>query len=436
MTIRLEGDALLGADIFLQVKGHTNGSVECVVKGVTSDASEETNSLDDDVVLELLGGEALRVPRYLFAFHVLGSIFNEVHIGIMRAMKFWDPISNQLVDDYHLGRLLQHALEERQIDGKSDGWSSIRFDELLRVIELYLRKDKTKSDSLTTKAVRQETAAIMYRFRNSLVDMPSREKEGQNYRATPLDTSRIVLGSLDFLSDMLAENCHDIWALDRIKQGWTYGLCRDEDPDVLTHPNLISYHDLSKEEQAYDYRTSMETLKTIMSCNFQIVKNDSCATRGIRSMTESSSLSSNAIDVTSISQVKRLRSGGGSSRSKAAFQEMRGSMNEDTPCYVDLPNGDTYFPRPISTEDVDLPVRLTQLVDILAENAHEVWSKGRMDDGWTYGTAREDKTKKHPCLVPFIFLTEVEKEYDVNTAMGTLKMLLAMGFTVEDKQKA
>ena len=32
--------------------------------------------------------------------------------------------------------------------------------------------------------------------------------------------------------DMLAENTHNVWAKDRIKNGWTYGLC-EVGPQVI-----------------------------------------------------------------------------------------------------------------------------------------------------------------------------------------------------------
>eukprot|EP00644_Phytophthora_capsici_P010568 jgi/Phyca11/507860/fgenesh2_kg.PHYCAscaffold_30_\ len=56
-----------------------------------------------------------------------------------------------------------------------------------------------------------------------------------------------------------------------------------------------------------------------------------------------------------------------------------------------------------------------------------------MDEGWTYGPQRDDSAKKHPCLVPYVFLTDDEKEYDINIAKETLKTLIAMKFTILDR---
>ena len=89
-----------------------------------------------------------------------------------------------------------------------------------------------------------------------------------------------------------------------------------------------------------------------------------------------------------------------------------------------------YTPRPIDTKDVALPKELTALAEDIAKNVHEVWSEGRMKDGWTYGEERNDADKKHPCLVPYEELSEEEKEYDRNTSVETIKLILKLGFKI------
>lgn len=45
------------------------------------------------------------------------------------------------------------------------------------------------------------------------------------YKPTPLDLSDVKLTpGQEVLVDKLAENAHNVWAKDRIKQGWTYGI--------------------------------------------------------------------------------------------------------------------------------------------------------------------------------------------------------------------
>ena len=90
----------------------------------------------------------------------------------------------------------------------------------------------------------------------------------------------------------------------------------------------------------------------------------------------------------------------------------------------------TYTPAPIDTSDIILPEEIINLAEKLAENTHEVWSQGRINDGWTYGEQRDDTNKKHPCLIPYSELSENEKEYDRATAMETLKLILKLGFGI------
>ena len=90
-----------------------------------------------------------------------------------------------------------------------------------------------------------------------------------------------------------------------------------------------------------------------------------------------------------------------------------------------------YVPQPVDISDVLLPEELDELVEKLAENVHEVWAQSRMEQGWTYGTQRDDNLKHHPCLVPYDELPEVEKAYDRDTALGTLKLIRKLGFKIE-----
>ena len=79
---------------------------------------------------------------------------------------------------------------------------------------------------------------------------------------------------------------------------------------------------------------------------------------------------------------------------------------------------------------VVLPESLAQLVESLAENVHDTWAKGRLDDGWTYGPVRDNEKMQHPCLVPYGELPEPEKEYDRNTAISTLKFIVKNGYRI------
>lgn len=91
---------------------------------------------------------------------------------------------------------------------------------------------------------------------------------------------------------------------------------------------------------------------------------------------------------------------------------------------------DCYIPKPMDIENVQLPEELNELIELIAKNVHEVWAKGRIEQGWKYGSRRDDVLRQHPCLVPYSELPEVEKEYDRNTAIGTLKLIMKLGFKI------
>lgn len=89
-----------------------------------------------------------------------------------------------------------------------------------------------------------------------------------------------------------------------------------------------------------------------------------------------------------------------------------------------------YVPQPIDIADIHLPEELNVLAEQLAKNVHEVWAQSRMEQGWTFGEERNDALKQHPCLIPYEELPEVEKAYDRDTALGTLKLISKLGFKI------
>lgn len=92
-----------------------------------------------------------------------------------------------------------------------------------------------------------------------------------------------------------------------------------------------------------------------------------------------------------------------------------------------------YIPQPMDTNDTLLPEDLNVLIERLAKNVHEVWARSRIEQGWTYGKERSDSLKQHPCLIPYEELPEVEKDYDRDTALETLKLISKLGFKISKK---
>ncbi|MBU0607799.1 MAG: Ryanodine receptor Ryr [Armatimonadetes bacterium] len=91
------------------------------------------------------------------------------------------------------------------------------------------------------------------------------------YQPQPLDTSAVTLpAELAALTEYLAENAHDLWAAQRMADGWRYGPQRDDDRKL--HPCLVPYADLPDSEKQYDRSTAMETIKAILLLGYRIEK--------------------------------------------------------------------------------------------------------------------------------------------------------------------
>ena len=91
------------------------------------------------------------------------------------------------------------------------------------------------------------------------------------YNPKPIDTSSITLSDdLLELRELIANNVHDVWASQRINEGWTYG--EKKDSDLKQTPLLVPYEELPESEKEYDRKTAYETLKLIIKLGYRIEK--------------------------------------------------------------------------------------------------------------------------------------------------------------------
>ena len=97
------------------------------------------------------------------------------------------------------------------------------------------------------------------------------DQTSNNYTPTPVDTTNIQLPEeLMALAEAISKNVHEVWAQNRIKEGWTYGPVRDDQKRQT--PCLVPYDQRPEEEKAYDRNTAFGTLKFIVSQGFEIHK--------------------------------------------------------------------------------------------------------------------------------------------------------------------
>ncbi len=91
------------------------------------------------------------------------------------------------------------------------------------------------------------------------------------YEPKPIDTSDVILPEeLLSLTEKIAENVHDVWAVGRLTEGWIYGDAKDTEKKVT--PLLVPYEDLPESEKDYDRKTALETLKLIVKLGYIISK--------------------------------------------------------------------------------------------------------------------------------------------------------------------
>ena len=90
-----------------------------------------------------------------------------------------------------------------------------------------------------------------------------------NYKPEPIDTSKITLTEEYLkLTELLAKNTHEMWAQQRLADGWNYGSQRND--THKEHPGLVPYEQLPESEKQYDRIISAEVLKAFLALGYKI----------------------------------------------------------------------------------------------------------------------------------------------------------------------
>lgn len=90
----------------------------------------------------------------------------------------------------------------------------------------------------------------------------------------------------------------------------------------------------------------------------------------------------------------------------------------------------TYTPAPASLDDVELPKGISELVETMAAHNHDVWAESKIKKGYSFGYVTSDEAMTHCDLIPYEDLTEEKKQYDRDTSLGALKLILSLGYTI------
>lgn len=94
---------------------------------------------------------------------------------------------------------------------------------------------------------------------------------GTDYLPRPLQTDHVALDDeLLALVELLAENAHDTWAHQRIREGWVFGSERCD--ASRSHPCLVPYAQLPESEKAYDRNVVLGTIRAVLVMGFVVVR--------------------------------------------------------------------------------------------------------------------------------------------------------------------
>jgi len=98
-------------------------------------------------------------------------------------------------------------------------------------------------------------------------------KDMNTYNPKPIDISDVELTEdLNELREAIAENAHDVWAVERQAQGWTYGPHRDDDKKET--PCMLPYSQLPDSEKKFDRDMAMNTLKLVKKLGYDLIKRE------------------------------------------------------------------------------------------------------------------------------------------------------------------
>lgn len=93
--------------------------------------------------------------------------------------------------------------------------------------------------------------------------------EGLVYDPKPIDLRDVLLDDdLLALTEAIAENTHEVWAVERKKEGWTYGPERND--ALKQNPDMVPYSDLPESEKEYDRKTAFDALRLAKKLGFKV----------------------------------------------------------------------------------------------------------------------------------------------------------------------
>ncbi|MBF0524783.1 MAG: AAA family ATPase [Deltaproteobacteria bacterium] len=86
------------------------------------------------------------------------------------------------------------------------------------------------------------------------------------------------------------------------------------------------------------------------------------------------------------------------------------------------------------TTDDDVSQVLESLIDVLAEEEHDLWMEYNRLQGWRQGEPRKDADRIHDCLIPYRDLKEADREKDRNSVRAFPEIVPKAGFKISRRK--
>ena len=215
-----------------------------------------------------------------------------------------------------------------------------------------------------------------------------------------IDSQGIEMSSnLETLRDSLAENMHELWCMSRIEDGWIYG--EEHDDQNRTHPYLAPFSMLPPIGRKYKLDMATQTIKIILGLGYKI---------------------------------SQIQNQDGRKTGNVSGQRVKTYRLPNMP-YLQS-NG--YKPAPLDLSNSELTPKINHLVDLLAENIHNIWAAEKISLKWTYrrrdpiNDIGDDHNDGRSChLLPYKYVDDEIKLKNRQSALETVFTIATYGYYIE-----
>jgi serine/threonine protein kinase len=264
--------------------------------------------------------------------------------------------------------ILQHRWTHRSIDSKSlrRQVNALKQAPTLSIEDHELGSAVSVHQSRFLKmaaAIRHDTLSDLAKEGNEDTDIPPSVVDGE-YRPNPVDTKETALPQwFQPHRELVATQMHFDWCRGKALAGWKYGDVRDD--AQLIHPCMLPMRALDETTRARNFCSVDEIIKCVVALGVHVTYR----------------------------------------------RPPKGKQ-----CQV-----------PFLVDHVQLSWDVMMLIDLLAENSHEVWATEYTAAGWRLGPEFDEAAKTHPSLKPYMLLDEHDKTLTREGVTSVLKSCIHLG---------